>query len=65
MPVKNDIHAKEIAKDFLIHDNVVVTESGDIYAACNLEEVCSELEKEEKKFFIVKGERNPVQKDAE
>lgn len=54
--VKDIQHAKRLAKAHLNHDNIVVSENGDVYANCDLDEVVSQLKKNKEKFFIIKGE---------
>ena len=49
--------AKHAAKDYLHCSTLVVGENGDIHANCNIDEICTEHEKKEEKFFILKGER--------
>lgn len=38
-------------------ETLVVSESGDVFANCNVESTCNDLEKNKVKFFILKGER--------
>ena len=49
--------AKHYASKQLNHLSLVVSEKGNIYASCDVEKVCSDLEENNEAFFIVKGER--------
>lgn len=56
MKINNLHQAKNCAIQYLKHDTIVVTEDGDIHASCDIDNVVSDLKKEKKNYFIVKGE---------
>ncbi len=54
----NNIHqAEHIAADYLKHRSLVVSETGDIFANCDVDKICDVLENEKLNFFILKGDR--------
>lgn len=70
MILKTEQRAKEHALRSLRGVNkaistLVVSESGNVFANCDVEDTCQALDKEKSKYFIIKGERKQVKKQKE
>lgn len=64
--IATELQAKHHAKEH--HDKaktLVVSEHGDIYIDCNVDDTCDELESDSKQYFILKGFKTEKKKKDE
>jgi len=51
--------AKYLARNYANKKTLIVDFERNIYANCNVDEVCKDLDKKKVKFHLLKGERTP------
>lgn len=55
MNVRSQADAEYHARAHRDADTLVVSESGDVHVNCDVDQVCAQLKREKKKYFVLKG----------